>query len=136
MSDLHNLLIDEDVDHIRAYVYRASNMAYVTYMHNGLNLMGIDNIRKIQYGKKHTQKLFWSSSEVKRVQRKAEQDMQEVVSFTVNKERNEDALVDGVFFNMRAIFEYLIEPFSLSEDAEHRNVEISVTVDSARLDEN
>jgi hypothetical protein len=42
--------------------------------------------------------------------------------------------VDGVRFDMRVLFEYLITSFSLSEDACHRNVEISVTVDGAKLD--
>jgi hypothetical protein len=45
-------------------------------------------------------------------------------------------LVGGVCFNMRALFEYLIEACGLSEDVKHRNVEIAVTVDSARLDGN
>jgi hypothetical protein len=129
MSAIHSLLIDEDVDHIRDNVFTASNMAYVTYMHHGLNLIGIDNTRTIRYDKKHTNKLFWSSSEVKRVQRKADQDMQEVIHVTVIKERHKYALVDGFNFDMHALFEYLI-------DAKHRNVEISVTVDGARLDDN
>jgi hypothetical protein len=111
-------------------------MDYVADMHHGLNLTGIDNIPMIQYGKKHTKKRFWSSAEVKRVQRKAERDMQDVVSFAVIKERHQYALVDGVRFNTRACFEYLIESFGLSEDAKHRNVEIAGTVDGARLDDN
>jgi hypothetical protein len=53
-----HICIYEAVDHIRDNVYTASNMAYVTDMHHGLNLTGIDNIRKIQYGKKHTKNLF------------------------------------------------------------------------------
>jgi hypothetical protein len=75
MSALRNLLIDETVDHIKANVYTASNMAYVTVMNHGLNLTGINNICKIQYGDKHTKKILWSSSEVKRVQKKTERDM-------------------------------------------------------------
>jgi hypothetical protein len=136
MSHLRIFLIDEAVDHIRDNVYTASNMAYVTDMHHGLNLMGIDNIRKIQYGKKHTKKRFCSSAEVKRVQRKAERDMQEVISFTIIKERHQDALVDVVRFDMGALFAYLIEVFGLGRDAKHRNVEIAVMVDGARLDKN
>jgi hypothetical protein len=71
------------------YIY----MAYVTDMHHGLNVTGIDNrlyVRKIKiqylgmarskaYNKET--KLFWSSSEVKRVPRKAERDMQEEVIY-------------------------------------------------------
>jgi hypothetical protein len=52
---------------------------YITDMHHGLNLTGIDNIRSIEYAKKHSRKLLWSSSEVKKVQRHAEKYMQEVI---------------------------------------------------------
>jgi hypothetical protein len=38
MSHLRNFLIDEAVDHIIDNVYTASNMAFVTDMHHGLNL--------------------------------------------------------------------------------------------------
>jgi hypothetical protein len=62
--------------------------------------------------------------------------MQEVISVTVIKERHQDALVDGVRFDMGALFECLIESSGLSEDAKHRNVEIAATVDDARLDDN
>jgi hypothetical protein len=38
---------------------------------------------------------------------------------------------------MRALFQYLIELVGLSEDAKHRNVEISVTADGvSRIDDN
>jgi hypothetical protein len=57
MSALRNLLIDEAVDHIRANDYTSHNMPHVTDMHHRLKLMGIYNIRKIQYDKKHT-KIF------------------------------------------------------------------------------
>jgi hypothetical protein len=97
MSALRNLLIDEVVDHIRANVYTASNMAYIADMHHILNLTGIDNIRKIQYDKKHTKKLFWSSLEVKRVQIKAERDVQEVIHFTVSSNRGTKILWWVVF---------------------------------------
>jgi hypothetical protein len=59
--------------------------------------------------------------------------MQEVTYFTVIKETHQEANVDGVSFDMRALFEYLITSFGLSEDVCHRNVEISVTVDGATL---
>jgi uncharacterized protein (DUF488 family) len=71
-------------------------LAYVTDMHHGLNLKGIDNVSKIEYAKKHTKKLIWSSSEVKKVHRRAEKDMHKVMSFAVLKERHQDAMVDGV----------------------------------------
>jgi hypothetical protein len=44
--------------------------------------------------------------------------------------------VDGVRFNMLALFAYLFESFGLSKDAKYPYVEIAVTVDGARLDGN
>jgi hypothetical protein len=88
-------------------------------------------MHKIEYANKHASKLLWSSSQVKRVQRQSEIDMQEVISFTVIKETHQETNVDGFRFDMRALFEYLITSFGWSEDACHRNVEISVTVDGA-----
>jgi hypothetical protein len=62
--------------------------------------------------------------------------MQEVISFTVIKETHQEMNVDGVRFDMGALFEYLITSFGLSEEACHGNVEISVTVDGAKVDAN
>jgi ABC-type phosphate/phosphonate transport system ATPase subunit len=71
LSCIHNHLIDETVTHIRDNVYTPTSLAYVTDMHHGLNLTGIDNMHKIEYAKKHASKLVWSSSQVKRLQRQA-----------------------------------------------------------------
>jgi hypothetical protein len=135
-SCIRNHLIDETVTHICDNVYTPTSLAYITDMHHGLNLTGIDNMRKIEFAKKHASKLVWSSSQVNRVQRQAEIHMQEVISFTVVKETHQETYVDGVRFDIRALFEYLITSFGLSEDSCHRNIEIYVTVDGAKLDEN
>jgi hypothetical protein len=45
-------------------------------------------------------------------------------------------MIDGVRFDRRALFYYLNESFGLSDDAKVRNVEIYVTVDGAKLDDN
>jgi hypothetical protein len=76
LSCIRNHLIDETVTHIHDNVYTPTSLAYVTDMHHGLNLTGIDNMCKIEYAKKHARKLVWSSSQVKRVQRQAEIHMQ------------------------------------------------------------
>jgi hypothetical protein len=76
---IRNHLIDETVTNIRQHVYTPTAFVYVTDMRHGLNLTGIDNVRNIEYAKKHSKKLLWASSEVKKVQRHAEKDMQEVI---------------------------------------------------------
>jgi hypothetical protein len=71
---------------------------------------------------------------VNRLQRQAEIDIQDVISFTVIKETHQEMNVDGLRFDMWALFEYLIASFGLSEGACHRNIEFSVTVYGAKLD--
>jgi hypothetical protein len=130
-------LIDETVTHIRNYVYTPTSLVYITDMHHGLNLTGIDNMRKIEYSNKQASKLLWLSSQVKRIQWHAEIDMQEVIIYpTAIKEIHQETDMDGVSFDMRALFEYLLTSFGLSEEACHRNVEIHVTVGGANLDAN
>jgi hypothetical protein len=136
LSYICNHLIDETITHIRDNVYTPTSLAYITDMHHGLNLTGIYNMREIEYANKHAIKLLWSSSQVKRVQRQAEIHMQEVIYFTVIKETHQETNVDGVRFDTWALFEYLITSFGLSEDACNRNVEISITVDGAKIDAN
>jgi hypothetical protein len=54
----------------------------------------------------------------------------------VIKERLHDNMVDGIQFDMRAIFYYLIESFGLNDYTKVRNVEMYVTMDGAKLDDN
>jgi ABC-type phosphate/phosphonate transport system ATPase subunit len=58
LSCVRNHLIDETVTHIRDNAYTPTSLAYVTDIHHGLNLTGIDNMHKIEYAKKHSSKLL------------------------------------------------------------------------------
>jgi hypothetical protein len=141
LSVIRNHLIDETVTriivtHICNNACTSAALAYVKDMHHRLNLTGIDNMRKIEHDTKHMSKLVWSSSQAKRVQRQAEIDMQEVISFSLIKETHQKTMVDGVRFDMRALFECLITSCGLSEEACHRNVEIYVAFGGAKLDDN
>jgi hypothetical protein len=82
---LRNHLIDETITHIRHNVYTPTDLVYITDMHHDLNITGIDNVHNIEYAQKHTKKLIWSSSEVNKLQRRAEKEMQEVIFFTLIK---------------------------------------------------
>jgi hypothetical protein len=44
-------------------------------------------------------------------------------------------IVDGIKFNVRQLFKYIIHHFRLSEEAKIRKVEIAITVDGAPLDD-
>jgi hypothetical protein len=61
--------------------------------------------------------------------------VQAVISFSLIKDRHQEMMVDGAHFDMQPLFEYLITSLGLSEEACHRNVEISVTVGGAKLDD-
>jgi hypothetical protein len=102
LSCIRNHLVDETVTHIRDNVY--TNFTDVRHGHaSWAQPERIDSMRKIEYAKKHARKLLWSSSQVKRVQKQAEIDMQEVISFTVIKETHQDMNVDVVRFDMRVL---------------------------------
>jgi hypothetical protein len=80
-------------------------------------------------------RLLWSSSSVKRVFRKIEIEMKDEISFKVIRDRNgKGQIVDGIRFYTKQLFTYLVHHFGLSEEAKVRQVEISLTVDGAPLD--
>jgi hypothetical protein len=61
--------------------------------------------------------------------------MSQEIRFSVINEMYQDLMVDGVSFDMRALFAYLITSFGLEESAKEGTVGISVTVDGTKLDE-
>jgi hypothetical protein len=132
---LHNLLIDETVGHLRDNVYTKKGWAYTVDMRSGVNINSIDSCRNIEFGPKNSHKLIWSSGWVKSVHRQIEKDMSQELSFSVIKERHHDLMVDGVSFDIRALFAYLITSFGLEKSATEGTLEIYVTVDGAKLDE-
>jgi hypothetical protein len=80
--------------------------------------------------------LIWSSGSVKVVHHHTEKEMQKEIELVSIKARDADTTVDGIKFEMRALFAYLIKAFSIGEEVKWHIVEISITVNGAKLDSN
>jgi hypothetical protein len=62
--------------------------------------------------------------------------MKQEIYFKIIRDRNAKGLVvDGIKFDVRQLFKYIIHHFGLSEEAKIRKVEIAITVDGAPLDD-
>jgi hypothetical protein len=62
--------------------------------------------------------------------------MKQEIYFKINRDRNAKGLVvDGIKFNARQLFKYIIHHFGLSDEAKIRKVEIAITLDGAPLDD-
>jgi hypothetical protein len=62
-----------------------------------------------------------------------EADMQQTIPMTLIEEIHDGEHVDGVKFDVTAIFEYIIEKFGLSEKAKNGTVTIAITIYGAKL---
>jgi predicted nucleic acid-binding Zn-ribbon protein len=129
-------IIEHSVTHIRDNTYTAKSMARVMDLHHGFNLSGLDAFRLVEPNYMGEKRLLWSSSSVKRVFRKIEIEMKDEISFKVIRDRNgKGQIVDGIRFDTKQLFTYLVHHFGLSEEAKVRQVEIALTVDGAPLDD-
>jgi hypothetical protein len=129
-------LIKLSVKNIREKTYTATSMARVMDLHHGFNLCGLDAFRLVEPAYLGHERLLWSSSSVKRVFRQIEKEMKQEIYFKIIRDRNAKGLVvDGIKFNVRQLFKYIIHHFGLSDEAKIRKVEIAITVDGAPLDD-
>jgi hypothetical protein len=78
--------------------------------------------------------MVWSSGTIKHVHRQVEADMQQTITMTLIDEIHDSEHVDGVKFDVAAIFEYIIGKFSLSEKAKNGKVTIDITIDGSKLE--
>jgi hypothetical protein len=114
----------------------AKSMARVMDLPHSLNFSGLDAFLLVEPNYMGEKWLICSSSSVKRVFRKIESEMKEEVTFKVIRYRNEKGhTVDGIIFDIKQLFTYLVHHFGLSEEAKVRQVEIALIVDGAPLDD-
>jgi hypothetical protein len=129
-------IIEHSVTHIRDNTYTAKSVAKVMDFHHGFNLSGLDAFRLVEPNYMGEKRLIWSSSSVKCVLRKIEMEMKDEISFKVIRDRNvKGQIVDGIRFDTKQLFTYLVHHFGLSEDAKVHQVEIALTVDGAPLED-
>jgi hypothetical protein len=82
------------------------------------------------------ERLLLSSSSVNCVFCQIEKEIKQEINFKIIRDRNaKGQIVDGIKFNVRQLFKYIIHHFGLSEEAKIRKVEIIITVDGAPLDD-
>jgi hypothetical protein len=135
MKVLKYHLIDASCTHIKENVYTKTSWTYNVDMFHGLNLSGIDNARNIELSR-NGRRLIGGSGSVKGIHRQIEKNMHEEIHFEVIKNQDGESVIYSIKFDMRAFFAYLVKAFGLEKEAKIRNVEISITVDGAKLDPN
>jgi hypothetical protein len=129
-------LIKLSVKLIREKIYTATSMARVMDLHHGFNLCGLDAFHLVEPAYLGHERLLRSSSSVKRVFRQIKKEMKQDIYFKIIRDRNAKGLiVDGIKFNVRHLFKYIIHQFGISEEAKIRKVEIAITVDGDPLDD-
>jgi hypothetical protein len=108
---------------IRENTYTAKSIARVMGMHHGFKLCGLDAVSLVEPACIGDQRLMWSSSSVKRVFRMIEKEMTATINFTLIHDRNaKGQIIDGIKFDTRQLFIFLIRHFGLSEEAKKRSV--------------
>jgi hypothetical protein len=127
-------LIRESVTQIRQNLYTKLALAEGTDRIPGFSLQCVEDFRSIEHAKKGTQKMVWSTGTIKKVHRKVESNMLQIIPMTVIEEVHDTNLVDGVSFDVEALFIHVIKAFGLSEKAQSTNVEIAITIDGAKIE--
>jgi hypothetical protein len=127
-------LILHTVEHIRKNVYTCDALGEATDRVPGFSLRCVEGFRGIQNANKNTMKMVWSSGAIKNVHGQVEADMQQTIPMTLINEIHDGEHVDGVKFDVAAIFEYIIEKFGLSEKSKNGMVTIDITIDGAKLE--
>jgi hypothetical protein len=92
-------------------------MAHVMNLQHGFNLCGLDDLRNIERAVPRAEHLIWSSSSVKRVFTKVEQDMSTEITLKTISENHMGKKVDSVSFDPQELFTYLVNHFGLSDAA-------------------
>jgi hypothetical protein len=111
-------IIEHSVTHICDNTYTAKSMARVMDLHHGFNLNGLGTFRLVEPNYMGEKRLIWSSSSVKRVFRKKEIEMKDEISLKVIRDSNgKGQIVDGIRFDTKQLFTYLVHHFGLSEEA-------------------
>jgi hypothetical protein len=71
---------------------------------------------------------------VKGIHHHIETEMQKEIKFEKIKDRDDETIVGGIKFETRALVAYLVKAFGLNDETKRRNVEISITVNGAKLE--
>jgi hypothetical protein len=117
-------------------MYMARTIGRIIDLNHGINLSGIDALRTAEARRSTHQKILWSSGTIKACYRDIEKTMSCEIPMTELKEMREGKLVEGVKFDTKKPFAYLVRHFGLDEYAKNGSVEMAITVDDTQLDDN
>jgi hypothetical protein len=96
MCPLRHLLIALVIVLLRGSLFTKKKWARAVDMHRGLNIGGIEVIRKMKVLKKNESGLVWYSSTIQKVHRAIENEMKKEIQFKISGGRFEDTWIDGV----------------------------------------
>jgi hypothetical protein len=104
-------------------------------LHHGFNLCGLDHVHLVERSYFRDERMLWSSSHVKKEHRAIEKEMTREINFEVINDKLNNKVVDGVRFDVKQLFRYLVSHFGLAEIAKTGTVEFSITCDEDPLDD-
>jgi hypothetical protein len=114
--------------------YTHVNIASTIDMGRGLNLSGYENMVKIERGKRKRVKcLLPAASSIQKAMKCAEEIMTETVPWELVPGSNGN-INYGFSFYIEKLFIHLIKSYGLEEKAKNGEVEITITIDGAKLD--
>jgi hypothetical protein len=126
------------MSYVRNKLCDAKAIARVVDLNHGLNITGLEALRKIENLPKWARGFIMSSSAVKTVFRKVETVMKSEMTTKQTQvaidEGRDAQIIDGVELDIEALCVYLINRWDLGEISKKRNVEIAITIDAAELD--
>jgi hypothetical protein len=135
VKQLMHLLVGIVVVLLCGTIFTKKKWAQAVDMNHGLNLGGIEVVRAMEGRGKNGQGLVWSSIRIKEVHRAVEEVMMKEMDFTIINVRHNDTWIDGVEIDAKKLLIYLVSHYGLSEKARTVGIEVSITVDSAKLDD-
>jgi hypothetical protein len=136
VKHLKGYFLKKSALYIRDNIYTARMIGRIIDLNHGINLSGTDALRTAEAGRSTHQKILWSSGTINACYRDIERAMSSEIPITEVKEMREGKLVEGVKFDTKKLFAYLVRYFGLDEYAKNGSVEMDITVDAAQLDDN
>jgi hypothetical protein len=135
MKPLMQFLVGIVVVLLRETIFTKKKWIQAVDMNHGLNSGGTEVVRAMEGLGKNGQGLVLSSSSIKEVHRAVEEVMMKEMDFTIINVRQNATWIDGVEIDAKKLLIYLVNHYGLSEKARTVGIEVSIMVDSAKLDD-
>jgi hypothetical protein len=110
---LKGYFLNKSARYICENISTARTIGRIIDLNHVINLSGIDAIRTAEDGRPAHQKLLWSSGTIRTCYRDIERTMSSEIPMTEVKEMREGKLVEGVKFDIKKLFAYVVCHFGL-----------------------